>query len=125
MTNPGTLAGAMPANVSLSMRPKAAAGLANDVEAVMKDFVPPSYPLEIELQNLAAVQECTSRELLPETFAKLERVGEQAVMLDAAGTVARGINETGARVWELIDGRRTVAEIARELDDGDVVGDVL
>ncbi|MBK7862749.1 MAG: AAA family ATPase [Archangiaceae bacterium] len=46
---------------------------AEDVEAVMKDFVPPSYPLEIELQNLVAVQECTSRELLPESFAKLER----------------------------------------------------
>src|SRR4051812_28745519 len=46
---------------------------AQDVEAVMKDFVPPSYPLEIELQNLVAVQECTSRELLPEAFAKLER----------------------------------------------------
>ncbi len=37
------------------------------------DFVPPSYPLEIELQNLVAVQECTSRELLPEAFRKLER----------------------------------------------------
>jgi SpoVK/Ycf46/Vps4 family AAA+-type ATPase len=44
-----------------------------DVEAVVKDFVPPSYPLEIELQNLVAVQECTSRELLPEAFRKLER----------------------------------------------------
>lgn len=46
---------------------------AADVEAVVKDFVPPSYPLEIELQNLVAVQECTSRELLPEVFQKLER----------------------------------------------------
>jgi SpoVK/Ycf46/Vps4 family AAA+-type ATPase len=44
-----------------------------DVEAVVKDFVPPSYPLELELQNLVAVQECTSRELLPEVFQKLER----------------------------------------------------
>lgn len=44
-----------------------------DVEAVLKDFVPPSYPLEIELQNLVAVQECTSRDLLPEVFQKLER----------------------------------------------------
>ncbi|MCC6334461.1 MAG: AAA family ATPase [Myxococcales bacterium] len=44
-----------------------------DVEAVVKDFVPPSYPLELELQNLVAVQECTSRALLPETFQKLER----------------------------------------------------
>jgi SpoVK/Ycf46/Vps4 family AAA+-type ATPase len=46
---------------------------AADVEAVLNDFVPPSYPLEIELQNLVAVQECTSRELLPASFAKLER----------------------------------------------------
>jgi len=44
-----------------------------DVEAVVKDFVPPSYPLEIELQNLVAVQECTSRALLPEAFQKLGR----------------------------------------------------
>lgn len=44
-----------------------------DVTEVLKDFVPPSYPLEIELQNLAAVQECTSRELLPEQFRTMER----------------------------------------------------
>jgi SpoVK/Ycf46/Vps4 family AAA+-type ATPase len=44
-----------------------------DVEAVIKDFVPPSYPLEIELQNLVAVQECTSRDLLPDVFKNLER----------------------------------------------------
>jgi SpoVK/Ycf46/Vps4 family AAA+-type ATPase len=44
-----------------------------DVEAVVKDFMPPSYPLEIELQNLVAVQECTSRDLLPENFRNLER----------------------------------------------------
>ena len=44
-----------------------------DVESVVKDFMPPSYPLEIELQNLVAVQECTSRALLPEAFQKLER----------------------------------------------------
>jgi SpoVK/Ycf46/Vps4 family AAA+-type ATPase len=45
----------------------------DDLRAVVKDFVPPSYPLELELQNLAAVQECTSRELLPEAFQKLDR----------------------------------------------------
>ena len=44
-----------------------------DVRTVVQDFVPPSYPLEIELQNLAAVQECTSRELLPEGYRTLER----------------------------------------------------
>lgn len=46
---------------------------AADVEAVVRDFVPPSYPLELELQNLVAVQECTSRALLPEAFQALER----------------------------------------------------
>jgi SpoVK/Ycf46/Vps4 family AAA+-type ATPase len=44
-----------------------------DMRAVVADFVPPSYPMEIELQNLAAVQECTSRELLPESFRTMER----------------------------------------------------
>jgi SpoVK/Ycf46/Vps4 family AAA+-type ATPase len=44
-----------------------------DVEHVVRDFMPPSYPLEIELQNLVAVQECTSRDLLPEVFKSLER----------------------------------------------------
>lgn len=44
-----------------------------DVRVVLADFVPPSYPLEIELQNLAAVQECTSRELLPEAYRTMER----------------------------------------------------
>jgi SpoVK/Ycf46/Vps4 family AAA+-type ATPase len=44
-----------------------------DLKAVLADFVPPSYPHEIELQNLAAVQECTSRDLLPEAYRKLER----------------------------------------------------
>lgn len=45
----------------------------DDLKAVLADFIPPSYPLEIELQNLVAVQECTSRELLPEDFRKLDR----------------------------------------------------
>jgi SpoVK/Ycf46/Vps4 family AAA+-type ATPase len=44
-----------------------------DVRTVVQDFVPPSYPLEIELQNLAAVQECTSRQLLPEAYRSMER----------------------------------------------------
>ena len=44
-----------------------------DLTEVLANFIPPSYPMEIELQNLAAVQECTSRELLPEAFRKLDR----------------------------------------------------
>jgi len=46
---------------------------AADIQNVVSDFVPPSYPLEIELQNLAAVQECTSRELLPAQYQTLDR----------------------------------------------------
>ncbi|MFN7132819.1 MAG: ATP-binding protein, partial [Myxococcales bacterium] len=44
-----------------------------DVTQVLENFIPPSYPLEIELQNLAAVQECTSRDMLPDAFRDLER----------------------------------------------------
>lgn len=46
---------------------------AEDVTAVLENFIPPSYPLEIELQNLAAVQECTSRDMLPPAYRDLER----------------------------------------------------
>jgi SpoVK/Ycf46/Vps4 family AAA+-type ATPase len=44
-----------------------------DLKAELADFIPPSNPLEIELQNLVAVQECTSREQLPEEFRKMGR----------------------------------------------------
>ena len=39
----------------------------------MRDFVPPSYPHEIELQSLVAVLECTSREMVPKRFQNLDR----------------------------------------------------
>jgi AAA+ superfamily predicted ATPase len=44
-----------------------------DLEAALKDFIPPSYPTEIELQNLVAVQECTSKSLLPEKYRSMNR----------------------------------------------------
>lgn len=40
---------------------------------VVEDFIPPTYPMEVELQTLAAVLECTSRELLPEKYRSLDR----------------------------------------------------
>ncbi|MEM1271141.1 MAG: AAA family ATPase [Bacteroidota bacterium] len=43
------------------------------LSAVIEDFIPPTYPEEIELQNLAAVLECTSRSLLPERFRDMDR----------------------------------------------------
>ena len=51
-----------------------AAGIGpEDVKAVLDDFVPPSYPTEIELQNLVAVLECTSRKLLPQKYRDADR----------------------------------------------------
>ncbi len=44
-----------------------------DLADTFADFVPPSYPLEVELQTLVAVAECTSRELLPPKFRAMPR----------------------------------------------------
>jgi ATP-dependent 26S proteasome regulatory subunit len=44
-----------------------------DMEDVMGDFIPAAYPHEIELQNLVAVLECTSKEMIPRRFQNLER----------------------------------------------------
>jgi SpoVK/Ycf46/Vps4 family AAA+-type ATPase len=46
---------------------------AEDVQSVLDDFLPPSYPSEIEMQNLAAVIECTSRSLLPARYRNADR----------------------------------------------------
>jgi SpoVK/Ycf46/Vps4 family AAA+-type ATPase len=45
----------------------------DDLAKTFADFVPPSYPLEVELQTLVAVSECTSRELLPESYRQKPR----------------------------------------------------
>lgn len=44
-----------------------------DLEETIRDFIPPAYPHEIELQNLVAVLECTSREMVPARYQRLER----------------------------------------------------
>jgi SpoVK/Ycf46/Vps4 family AAA+-type ATPase len=44
-----------------------------DLEAALDDFIPPYYPTEIDLQNMVAVLECTSRSLLPKQYRDLER----------------------------------------------------
>lgn len=45
----------------------------DQIDAAVEDFLPPSYPLAVELQNLVAVMECTSRSMLPERFRGLDR----------------------------------------------------
>jgi AAA+ superfamily predicted ATPase len=44
-----------------------------DMDDTMADFVPPAYPHEIELQNLVAVLECTSKEMVPKRLQNLDR----------------------------------------------------
>jgi AAA+ superfamily predicted ATPase len=45
----------------------------DDLDAALSDFIPPSYPTEIELQTLVAALECTSRILLPKQFRDADR----------------------------------------------------
>jgi len=45
----------------------------DDLKFALEDFISPSYPTEIEMQNLAAVLECTSRSLLPAKYKDMDR----------------------------------------------------
>lgn len=44
-----------------------------DLKSALADFIPPSYPTEIELQNIVAVLECASRNILPEKYRDMDR----------------------------------------------------
>ncbi|MDR0599901.1 MAG: AAA family ATPase [Treponema sp.] len=44
-----------------------------DMEEAMADFMPAAYPHEIELQNLVATVECTSKEMLPDRLRRKPR----------------------------------------------------
>lgn len=43
------------------------------IQKTFDDFLPPTYPEEVELMNYAAVLECTSKDLLPEKYRVLSR----------------------------------------------------
>lgn len=43
------------------------------LDLALNDFIPPTYPEEVELQTLNAVIECTSKELLPERYREMDR----------------------------------------------------
>jgi SpoVK/Ycf46/Vps4 family AAA+-type ATPase len=45
----------------------------DDLKAALEDFIPPYYPTEIDLQNIVAVLECTSKSLLPQQYRNMER----------------------------------------------------
>jgi SpoVK/Ycf46/Vps4 family AAA+-type ATPase len=44
-----------------------------DLKQTIKDFIPPAYPYEIELQNLVAVLECRSKEMVPKRDQNMDR----------------------------------------------------
>jgi SpoVK/Ycf46/Vps4 family AAA+-type ATPase len=74
----GTLSGADIEAVLIRARMKSAleneaAVDVDDLKSALEDFVPPSYPTEIELQNLVAVLECTSKSLLPAKYRQMDR----------------------------------------------------
>lgn len=46
---------------------------AETLREAVDDFIPPTYPVEVELQTLTAVTECTSRALLPERYRTMSR----------------------------------------------------
>ena len=43
------------------------------LEQVILNFIPPTYPEEVELQILLAVLECTSKKLLPNVYSQMDR----------------------------------------------------
>jgi hypothetical protein len=44
-----------------------------DMEEAMGDFVPAAYPHEVDLQNLVAILEYTSKEMIPKKFRDYTR----------------------------------------------------
>ena len=90
LANAGTLSGADTEAVLVRARMKSAmegdaAVDVEDLKFAIADFIPPSYPTEIELQNLVAVLECTSKSLLPEEYREMDR-----------GEVLRRVSELSA-----------------------------
>ena len=61
----------------------------DDLKAAIEDFIPPSYPTEIELQTLYAVLECTSKSLLPDPYRSMDR-GELVRRTNGLSALTRG-----------------------------------
>ncbi|HEY6250101.1 MAG TPA: AAA family ATPase [Candidatus Angelobacter sp.] len=78
LDNAGTLSGAdieavlVRSRMRASLRNKTEVDQ-DDVKGALEDFIPPSYPTEIDLQNIVAVLECTSRSLLPKQWRDADR----------------------------------------------------
>lgn len=42
-------------------------------------------------------------------------IAGETVLLDPEGSVLMGLNRSGGRMWELLDGKRSIAELASSL----------
>jgi AAA+ superfamily predicted ATPase len=78
LDNAGNLSGADIEAVLVRSRMRAAlrsktAVDEQDIKGALEDFIPPSYPTEIDLQNIVAVLECTSKSLLPKQWREADR----------------------------------------------------
>ena len=78
LDNSGSLSGADIEAVLVRSRMRAAlakrpAVTDADIKGALDDFIPPSYPSEIDLQNIVAVLECTSKSLLPKKYHDADR----------------------------------------------------
>jgi len=78
LANTGSLSGADVESILVRARMRSALENGSevnveDLKAAILDFIPPSYPTEIELQNMVAVLECTSKNLLPEKYRNMDR----------------------------------------------------
>lgn len=47
--------------------------------------------------------------------AEGSQLGAEYVLLDPEGRMLRGLNASAARIWALLDGTRTLAEVAAEV----------
>lgn len=66
------------------------------------------------------------------TNASHEMVGEEAIVINLNSGGYYELNDTGARFWQLLDGRRTIADCAEviaadyeEVDTAEVEADLL
>jgi AAA+ superfamily predicted ATPase len=78
LDNSGSLSGADIEAVLVRSRMRAALAKRTavtdaDIKGALDDFIPPSYPSEIDLQNIVAVLECTSKSLLPKQYRDADR----------------------------------------------------
>ena len=47
--------------------------------------------------------------------ANYEKVGDEAIVINLSTGAYYSLNDTGTIFWELIDGRRTIADCARQI----------